>query len=100
MLQGSEAWGGVGWGRGGGKGGKRGVCMRGARSFCGCREWKVNTSAHGVARTLSSTDESGSAFLVDMFCVFVGAFLANKSSEEPTATRAYLSLKKKKFPGR
>lgn len=36
---------------------------------------RANTSAHGVARTRSSTDEGGSAILVDIFCVFVEARL-------------------------
>lgn len=63
----------MGWSVGG-KGGGRGL-YAGARSFCGCREWKLNTSAQGVARTRSSTEESGSAFLVDMLYVFAGARL-------------------------
>lgn len=61
------------------KGAKRGVRSGGGRGlYAGgmksC-EWKVNTSAYGVARTRSSTDEGGSTFLVDILCVFVRARL-------------------------
>lgn len=49
--------------------------MGGIKFYAAIGNGKVNTSAHRVAHTRSSTDRGGSAFLVDMFYDLVKARL-------------------------